>query len=66
MPSPPDPRRHPAETAGVAGSAALLIAHTLGVTDPTTIVAIGVVIGFVPSAVTWVVELRRGGVGGAA
>lgn len=51
--------RRPAESAGVAGAAALLIAHVAGVTDADTILAIAVVLGFVPTAVTWLVTLTR-------
>ena len=53
------PKRRPAEVSGLAGSAAILLAHVLGVTDPATIVALGVIVGAVPAAVTWLVELRR-------
>ena len=49
----------PAETGGVASSVALLVAYLLGVTDPGVIVALGVVVGFIPAAITWVVNLRR-------
>ena len=49
----------PAETGGVAAAAALLIARALGVTDSTTILSLAVVIGFVPAAITFVVELLR-------
>ena len=48
-------QQRPAESAAVAGSVALLAAHLLGVTDPTTITSLAVVLGFVPSAVTWLV-----------
>lgn len=53
-------QKRPAETGGVAGAVSLLIAHLAGVNDPTTIVALAVVVGFVPSAITWAVELIRG------
>lgn len=53
--------RRPAETGGVAGALALLICRLLGVDDADTIVALGIVLGFVPAAITWAVELRRGG-----
>lgn len=49
----------PAESAGIAGAAGLLLARVLGVSDPDTIVAIGAVIGFVPAAVTWLVTTIR-------
>lgn len=43
----------------MAGSVAILVAHLLGVTDPSTIVALGVVVGALPAVVTWLVVLRR-------
>jgi hypothetical protein len=51
--------QHPAETSGVAGAVTLLIVHALGVTDVNTIVALGIVVGFIPAAVTWAVALWR-------
>lgn len=50
----------PAEVGGIAGSVALLVAKLLGVNDADTIVALGVVIGFIPAAITFVVELVKG------
>lgn len=42
------------------GAATLLIVRALGVSDPDVIVALGVIVGFVPAAITWaVVNLRR-------
>jgi hypothetical protein len=52
--------KHPAEATGVAGALALLVAKALGVDDPDTIVALAIVVGFLPAAVTWLVELVRG------
>lgn len=43
----------------MAAAVALLLVHVLGATDPDVIVALGVVVGFVPAAVTWVVTLAR-------
>jgi type II secretory pathway component PulF len=44
----------------VAGAATLLIAYALGVTDPAVFMALGVIVGFVPAAITWaVVNLRK-------
>src|SRR5438105_2345787 len=51
--------RRPSEAAGVAGSLALLLARAVGITDVDTIVALGVVIGFLPASVTWLVTLLR-------
>lgn len=53
--------RRPAETGGVAGAIALLVAHLLGVDDATVIVALAVVVGFVPAAITWLVVLLHVG-----
>lgn len=58
-----NPRTRPAETGGVAGSIGLLIAYALGLDDPAVIVAIGAVLGFVPAAITWTIELIRGRAG---
>jgi hypothetical protein len=49
----------PAESGGVASAVALLIAYVSGVNDAGVIVSIGVVIGFVPAAITWAVETYR-------
>ena len=49
----------PAESAGAAGSIALLIARAIGLKDADTIVALAAVIGFIPAAVTWTVHLWR-------
>ena len=54
------PTRRPAETSAVAGAIALLIAWIAGVDDVGVIAAIGVVIGFIPAAVTWLVVTLRG------
>lgn len=51
--------RRPAEAAGVASAAALLVARALGVDDIATVTALAVVIGFVPAAVTWLVTILR-------
>lgn len=53
-------QNRPAESGGIAGAVALLIAHLLGVNDPATIVALAVVVGFIPAAITWIVVLVRG------
>ena len=53
-------RRRPAETGGVAGAVALLIARAAGVDDPNIIVALATVIGFAPAGVTSLIELIRG------
>ena len=54
------PQRRPAEVSGLAGAVAILLAGLLGVTDPATIVALGVIVGALPAVVTWAVELLRG------
>lgn len=50
----------PAETGGVAGALAYLIAYFAGLHDEGVLVALGVVLGFVPAGITWTVELVRG------
>lgn len=50
--------RRPAEVGGVAGSVAL-IGRAAGIDDADTIVAIGAVVGVIPAAITWAVELIR-------
>ena len=58
----PDPnivQRRPAETGGVAGAVGLLIGYIAGINDAGILVAIGVVVGFVPTAITWTVNLIR-------
>lgn len=46
-------KRRPAESTGVAGALALLIARIAGIKDPDTIVALAVVVGFLPAMATW-------------
>lgn len=53
-------KKRPAETAGAAGAVALLAGRLLGITDPDTLVALGIAIGFAPAAITWLVTLIRG------
>lgn len=55
-------KARPAETAGGAGSLALLVGYALGVQDPAVLTAVGAVVGLVPAAVTLVV--RSGGIRG--
>ena len=50
-------RRRPAESGAIAGAFALLLGRALGIDDADTITALAVVIGFLPSLVTWVVDL---------
>jgi hypothetical protein len=51
--------RRPAETTAVAGALALLICSLAGVDDPAVLTALGIVIGFIPTVVTWIVEMVR-------
>lgn len=53
------PKRRPAETGGVAGAVTLLLVRAFGVSDPAVITAIGTLVGFVPAAITWLVETLR-------
>lgn len=44
----------------MVGAATLLLVRLLGVTDVEVIVALGVLVGFVPAAITWlVVKVRK-------
>lgn len=52
-------RSRPAETGGAAAGVAVLIAKLLGANDPTTIASLAVVVGLVPAAITFLVELVR-------
>ena len=54
--------KRPAESAGVAGGIAALVARIAGVTDPDTITYIAIAIGVIPAAVTFVVT--HGGLAG--
>lgn len=47
--------RRPAETTAAAAAIALLICSVLGVDDPAVLTALGIVIGFIPTLVTWIV-----------
>lgn len=51
--------KRPAESTAAASAAALLIARAVGVDDVETVTAIAVLIGVIPSVVTWLVELHR-------
>lgn len=55
----PAPSRRPAESAGVTGAVALLVARLLGVTDADTIVALGVLFASLPAVVTFAVVTWR-------
>ena len=51
---------HPAETgAGLAAAVAVVIAHFANVSDPATTAALVIVVGAVPVAITFVVNLLR-------
>ena len=52
-------RTRPAETTAASAALALIIAYLLGVRDADLILAFSVVIGVVPAAVTWLVNLLR-------
>lgn len=49
----------PAETGAVAGAIALLIGYFAGIDDAAVLTAMGVVIGFMPAAITWLVTTFR-------
>ena len=52
-------RKRPAESAGLASAVAVLIVTALGLDDPAVFAALVVVVGAVPSLVTYAVELFR-------
>lgn len=52
-------KSRPAETGGAAAGVAVLLARLLGANDPTTIASLALVVGLVPGAITFVVELVR-------
>jgi hypothetical protein len=52
-------KQRPAETTTLASAVAVLIAYVLGLDEPEVVLALAVVLGFVPAVVTWVVEMRR-------
>lgn len=54
------PTRRPAEAGSLAGAAAILVGRLVGIDDPNTLVALTVILGFVPAMITWVVTLERG------
>lgn len=51
--------RRPAETGTAAMALAVVIAYLFGVTDEGVIVALAVVVGATPAAITWVVATLR-------
>jgi hypothetical protein len=48
-------KTRPAEWSAAAGAMAFLIVSILGVDDPAVLTALGIVIGFIPAAVTAIV-----------
>lgn len=52
--------RRPAESAGLAAAVAVLIVTAFGVDDPQVFGALVIVVGAVPTAVTFLVEQVRG------
>ena len=53
------PKTRPAEWSAAAAALALLIVSLLGVDDTAVLTALGIVIGFIPTAVTSAVEYFR-------
>ena len=50
--------RRPAETTtGVAGAIAALVIAIFDISDPAIIAPLAVIIGFIPTAITWFVDL---------
>jgi len=56
---PATPKHRPAEAAGLAGAVVVLLAYFLGLDEPSVIVALTLVVGAIPAAVTWLVGLFR-------
>lgn len=52
-------QHRPAETGTAALALAVVIAYVLGVKDQTVVLALAVVIGATPAAITWVVATIR-------
>jgi energy-converting hydrogenase Eha subunit B len=52
-------RNRPAETGSLAAALAVLICYLLGVDDPGVLAALVVVVGALPSVITWIVELVK-------
>lgn len=52
-------QRRPAETTSAGAAAGLVLGYALGINDPAILVALGVVVGAVPAAVTFVVTTFR-------
>ncbi len=50
----------PAETGGLAAAVAALLVYALGVDDQAVVVPLIIVVGAVPAAITFLVELVRG------
>lgn len=53
-------QRRPAESVGVLGSFAMIIAHLCGVDSASQLTGIGAAVGLLPAVVTQVVEVLRG------
>jgi hypothetical protein len=51
--------KRPAETITAAGAGAILLGWLLGIEDAEVLLALAVVLGGVPAAVTWIVEALR-------
>lgn len=52
-------RARPAETGGLAAAVVAILVYVLGVDDQALVVPLIVVVGSVPAAITWLVELVR-------
>lgn len=52
-------KNRPAETGSVAASIVVLISYLFGLDNQSVLIALTVVIGFIPAAITWVVLLVR-------
>lgn len=52
-------KARPAETGGLAAAVVALIVYALGVDDTALVAPLIIVVGSVPAAITWTVELLR-------
>lgn len=51
--------QRPAETGGVAGALVILVGKAAGIDDPDALAAMGIVVGFIPAGITWLVNLVK-------
>jgi hypothetical protein len=52
-------KQRPAESATTAGAISFLVARLLGLKDEASVTAFGTLVGFMPSAATWLIETAK-------